>query len=247
MRKVARITLAIILVSLIILIAFTLWLPHAKELVFLRLANNQGQTIYVLGTIHGSHLSFTPYSLWHLQAVVERLHPDLLLVESRPEELGRDNWGDGPIEMLFASLTARSLGIEVQGIDWWNKSSLHDDSSEREDQMFQNILGHLPGSRTVLILAGWSHIEGLKQRLQSAGYKVEAFSSREKQALFAPSDKELLFPPGMTYYLQKRIELDQANLQNETDGEWRGRIESGIALRQELLAMIAEVGEQPSR
>jgi hypothetical protein len=77
----------------------------ARDAHFLRLTADR-QAVYVLGTIHGDHLSSAAYSLQHVQAVVENLKPDLLLVESRPEELAKDNWADGPIEMPVASLTA---------------------------------------------------------------------------------------------------------------------------------------------
>jgi len=71
---------------------------YARDGHFLRLTGH-GQTVYLLGTIHGNHLRSEAYSLWHIQAVVQNLKPDLLLVESRPEELAKGNWGDGPIEM----------------------------------------------------------------------------------------------------------------------------------------------------
>jgi len=223
MRKIARLVLIAILVGLVLLLAFNLLLPHAKEIPFFRLTDGQNRYVYMLGAIHGAHLEAEWYSLLHLQALIENLSPDLLLVESRPEELTKDNWGDGPIEMPFASLTARSLDIEVQGIDWWTEESLHGDDTEREDRMFQNILQHLSGHQAVLILTGWSHVGGFKQRLQSAGYKITPFTSAEKQTLFDTSGKVLSFPPGMTFYIQKRIEGDQITLQSETDSEWIAR------------------------
>lgn len=61
-----------------------------------------------------------------------------MLVESRPEQLAKDNWADGPIEMLFASLTARSLGIEVDGVDWHedDPSKFGTTWKERDDRRF---------------------------------------------------------------------------------------------------------------
>lgn len=118
--------------------------------------------------------------------------------------------------MPFAALTAQSLGIEVQGMDWWDRASLNSDSTEREDQMVQNILAASPGHRTVLILAGWGHIEGLRQRLETAGYVHTVFPSAEKRMLFDTSGLKFVFPPRMAYYIQKRIDIDRAILHSET-------------------------------
>jgi len=219
---------------------------HFREAVFLRLANGAGEEVYLLGTIHGRHLTTEDYSLVHLQAVLHHLQPDLLLVESRPEELARDNWGDGPIEMPFVSLTARAAGIEVQGMDWWvlREGDHRTNSKAREDRMFQNILTHLPGHRKVLILTGFSHVEGFRQRFLANGFRQMPFSSAEKQALFDPSDQTFIFPCGMRYYIQKRIALDRATLQGVQDPWWRKRIADAIAFREALLDTIATVGEQ---
>jgi len=218
-----------------------LLLPHVKELAFHRLINNQGQTIYLLGTLHKTHLNFQWYSLKHIQALIKNLNPDLLLVESKPEELARGNWGDGPTEMPFASLTAQSLGIEVQGMDWWTKEG--NDSEEREEKMAKNILAAVPGHRVVLILTGWSHVKGFLQYLEKAGYTVTKFPSAEKEKLFDTSNIKFVFPPGMAYYIQKRIDIDSAALRSEKDKKWASTLESGIQLRQRLIQIIEQVGE----
>jgi len=218
---------------------------YFREVEFLRFADNTGQEVYLLGTIHNSHLTTKDYSLLHLQAVLEHLEPDLLLVESRPEELARDNWGDGPVEMPFASLTAQEKGIEVQGMDWWVMNDNHQINSDgRENRMFQNILTRLPGHHMVLILTGYSHVEGFQRRFLASGYRQIAFSSAEKKTLFDTSDLTLIFPYGMTHYIKKRIEIDKLILQNETDSFWMDRKANGIAFRQEFLETIAMIGER---
>jgi len=220
---------------------------YFRDVQFLRFADSQGHEVYLLGTIHTDHLTTPSYSLLHLQTVLEHLKPDLLLVESRPEELVKDNWGDGPIEMPFVSLKARTADIETQGMDWWVKesvTSISSNSDEREDRMFQNILTALPNHQTVLILTGWSHVEGFQRRLLESGYNDSPFPAAEKKELFSIAGMNLIFPKGMTHYIQHRIEIDRLSLQSETDSFWRDRIEKGIAVRQELLKKIAEVGER---
>jgi hypothetical protein len=177
---------------------------YARDAHFLRLQGNE-QEVYLLGTIHQGHQKSDAYSFWHLEAVIDHLHPDLVLVESRPEELARGNWADRPIEMPFASLTARSLGLEVGGIDWWQKAGSRPGTSspQREQRMFDNVLQQLPGHRTVLILVGYSHVAELRERLEGAGYASARFERSEKQALFSTSGRQRAFPPGMTRYLQQ--------------------------------------------
>ena len=218
---------------------------YFREVEFLRFVDDTGQEVYLLGTIHGSHLTTKDYSLLHLQAVLEHLEPDFLLVESRPEELARDNWGDGPIEMPFSALTARARGIKVEGMDWWVMDGTHQiNSEEREDRMFQNILASLPGHQRILVLTGFSHVEGFRRRFLAKSYHETAFSSAEKRALFDISDQTLVFPCGITKYMQKRIEIDRLRLQSLTDRFWKDRIPKGIAFRQDFLKTITEVGEQ---
>ncbi len=243
-RRGLMIGVVLVVLTLAFLFIAPQFSPDVKETDFYRLVGADQQIIYLLGTMHGEHLKSERYSLWHLQAVIVHLQPDLLLVESRPEEIAKDNWGDGPVEMTFAALTARTLGIAVQGMDWWVKASLYGDSSEREDRMAQNILKCVPGYRTVLILTGRSHVDGFKQRLAQAGFVVVPFSSAEKQPLFELVESEPRFPAGMTRYIQRRLEIDRALFELETDPNWKSRLESNIAFEQELLRLIARVGEK---
>ncbi|CAB1240366.1 hypothetical protein ACFHWD_10725 [Clostridium sp. MT-14] len=58
------------------------------------------QNIYFLGTVHFMSLDSKNFSYLNLKAVIENLKPDLLLIESRPEQLTNNNFADGPGEML---------------------------------------------------------------------------------------------------------------------------------------------------
>jgi len=217
----------------------------ARDAHFLRLTAG-GQAVYLMGTIHGDHLTCAEYSLEHVQALVANLKPDLLLVESRPEELARGNWADGPIEMPVASLAARALGIPVAGIDWWQKSRSRPGttSPERDDRMARNALAQLPGHRKVLILVGYSHVAELNRRLAAAGYAADRFDRGDKRDLFSLSDRSAKFPPDLEQALRKYVDQLREDLNQETDPEWRTAIERGIALRLQLLERIANTGER---
>jgi hypothetical protein len=218
---------------------------QARDAHFLRL-KGRDQTVYLLGTIHKDHRTSKAYSLWHIEAVIEHLKPDLLLVESRPEELTKDNWGDGPIEMPFASLMARQFSIPVDGIDWWQKAGSKPGTSntEREERMFQNVQKRLAGHRTVLVMIGYSHIAELQSRLEKVGYTLDRFDVADKHALFSIEGRPEKFPPGMKRYLQKYIDAARADAERETDAAWKLAIETNLAVREGLLRLVDEVGER---
>jgi len=223
---------------------------YARDAHFIRLTGHDRtgheMSIYLLGTIHRDHLSSEAYSLQHVQAVVEQLKPDLLLVESRPEELVQGNWADGPIEMPVASLTARAIGIPVAGIDWWQRQGSRPGTSspERDDRMYQNVLEKVPGHRRVLILVGYSHVAELIARLKPAGYAEERFDRREKQTLFSTNGRPASFPHGLSRALQKYIEAWKKDLEKEPDPNWKSAIEANIAVRQKLLEEVEKTGER---
>lgn len=94
------------------------------------------------------------------------------MVESRAEELAQDNWGNGPVEMLFASLTAKDLGIAVDGMDWLDLVSLNPGRSNslREDKMVENIISRISNNQKDLIL----NLTYLKKRIKKNKSKAGA-------------------------------------------------------------------------
>jgi hypothetical protein len=221
---------------------------YARDAHFIRLVRREDsgteQDIFLLGTIHGDHLRST-YSLWQIAALVENLKPDLLLVESRPDELARDNLADGPIEMLVASLTARSVGVRFDGIDWWQKADLKPGTSNpsREDHMFQNAQARLPDFQRVLILVGYSHVPELAGRLEKTGYARADFQRADKQRLFI-TKAPTTFTAGTEHYLRKRIDQIRDELATENDPAWQSALRASLAQREELLKLVAELGER---
>jgi len=218
----------------------------SKEQLLTRRVNKQGQVIYLLGTLHAPHINHEPYSLWHIKAIIQHLKPDIVLVESRPEELAKDNWGDGPVEMPFASLVALSLGIDARGMDWWRKEDLFLDLTVRDNHMVQNVINSMAEHRSGLVLTGYSHLIGFKKRLRQAGYSVKRMKQAEKQALLDLSDVEKIFPKNLKHYLQKRIDLEKEKLQKEADVNWQERLQSVIDTRQHFLEVVKQIGEVPS-
>lgn len=216
----------------------------AKNITFIKLQKGE-QSIYILGTIHGAHLSVTGYSLWHIEAVIKNLHPDLVLVESCPEELNKDNWGDGPIEMLFSSLTAMELGIPVKGMDWWDLSLLgaRRSNKKREDKMFAQASCHISNQRKILIITGFSHVPEFTQRFLREGYSRTVFPLAHKDKLFALTDKEELYPLGMAVYTKKRIELDREAIADANNAKLRKALSNSVSFRTKFLQELERHGE----
>ena len=155
----------------------------------------------------------------------------------------RDNIGDGPIEMPFANLAAKADGIETQGMGWWTTDTEDVDNDVRENHMFSNITAEIAGHKVILILTGWSHLEGFGVRLTSSGYDEVPFPSSEIRALFDTANISKSFPKGLTHYIEQRIELDKATLANETRDSWRRKLETAIKDRENYLDVIKRIGE----
>lgn len=169
------------------------------------------QEIYFLGTVHSMNLTSKPLSYLELKAVIENLKPDLLLIESRPEQLANDNFADGPPEMLYSHLTAISDGIPVKGVDWWNVDAGVPNSTNqtRDNHINENILNSVVGYKKVLIIMGAAHIEIEQPKLEAAGYETVFFANTEKDNLFKVQNKKLIYPKGMNYYIKKRISYEK--------------------------------------
>ncbi len=218
---------------------------HFRDDKLQRFVGPAGDEVYLLGTIHARHLTTPSYRLVHLAALIGRLRPDLLMVESRADEIADGNLGDGPIEALYAQLTAREDGIAAAGIDWWTMNPAHQiDSDTREQRIFENVRAGLPGHRRTLVMIGYAHLPALGARLAALGDRPAPLAAAQKDALFDPQGLPASFPPGMGFYTLRRIAADRATLAATTDGFWRSRLASAIASRQALLRTIHAAGER---
>ena len=221
------------------------WMPrYGRDEHLLRYRDAGGSEVYLLGTIHTSHLDTEEYSLWHLAALIEHLRPAQLLVESRPEEIDQGNPCDGPIEMGFATLFAQSLGIDSRGMDYWRKgSTLGRSDDTRDNEMFARTkpLLHRPG--TTLILTGFSHVPEFARRLEADGYRPAPQESGSKTALFSLEGRSHVFPRGMAACVSHRIDHDERELTQESSPDLRKRLEGAVAVRRRLLSLVHAVGE----
>jgi hypothetical protein len=75
-------------------------------------------------TIHKGHLLQRGYPLTHLGHILDRFHPDLVLVEIRPQPFSLAHFEDGPFEMTYVVERARAARIAVAPIDWWREDEV---------------------------------------------------------------------------------------------------------------------------
>ena len=84
-----------------------------------RAPSSGGAEVMVVGTEHGGHVTTPGYPMSKLGALIDAYKPDLVLVEIRPAPFAMGHYEDGPIEMSYVTLHAKSRGIAVAPIDWW--------------------------------------------------------------------------------------------------------------------------------
>ena len=178
----------------------------------------ENKEIYILGSLHHMHYSLPDYSFQHLKAVLTNLKPDILLIESRQEELDNHNYADGPIEMFYLHMAAKTLNIPVKGVDWFSyEYSKPGNTSKKRDQMITiNIIDKSKDHKKVLLIMGATHMLVETKLLKQKGYKIDCLDLENKQFLFSNSDKDIIFPRDTIKYINKRIEIEKDNLQSQT-------------------------------
>ncbi|MBW2700679.1 MAG: hypothetical protein JRF33_07640 [Deltaproteobacteria bacterium] len=229
-------------------VAFKLAPSYARNLNFKKMVRFDRASVYLLGTIHEDHLTSGEYSLLHLKAVIENLHPDLLLLEQRPQMVAEGYAGDGPIEMPFAHLTALEMSIPVDGIDWWKKgSSIRRTDANRDDRMYRNLQERIPAKGTVLVLCGYSHVPELIERMMNDRYVEAEISSSRRDFLFDIGDSLLSYPPGMKHAIAQRVYQEEQNAKVEIDPAWKSDLLTVATSRRKFLSVIEKVGERKVR
>jgi len=114
-----------------------------RALLVLCLAGCATTQATVVGTIHGAHLRTPGYPLSTLDDVLDRVRPDLVLVEIRPAPFAAGEYEDGPPEMTYVTLRARARGIAVEPIDWWLESQVGAEDPEPTDPTCTALLSIL--------------------------------------------------------------------------------------------------------
>jgi len=131
----------------------------------------------VLGTIGSAHAKNPQYSWPHLDSILLRSSPELLLVQIRPDHFEKNELFDGSPEMAYLAYLARNTGIECRGIDWWLNVQLAQwdliRPSERISNIYKNILSELQTTKAqmIMIAVDTSLVLPLRDRLIIDNYK----------------------------------------------------------------------------
>jgi len=199
------------------------YLFNKKNLKFkmLRRLVKEDKEVFILGSLHHMHYSLPDYSFQHLKAVLTNLKPDILLIESRQEELDNHNYADGPIEMFYLHMAAKDLNIPVNGVDWFSyKESKPGTTNKKRDQIItQNIIDKSKDHKKVLVIIGATHMLVGTKMLKQKGYKIDGLDLEDKQSLFSNSDKNFIFPRDTIEYVNKKIKIEKDKLQSQTMNE----------------------------
>jgi hypothetical protein len=190
----------------------------------MRKLTHEDKEIYILGSLHHMHYHLPDYSFQHLKAVLTNLKPDILLIESRQEELEKGNLADGPIEMFYLHMAARDLNIPVKGVDWFSyeDSKPATTNKKRDHMIIQNIINSSKGHNKVLVVVGATHMLVETKMLKKSGYKRVDLSLDFKNSLYSNIDIDLVFPKDTIKYINRRIEIEKNKLQSQAINEtWR--------------------------
>lgn len=182
-----------------------------------------GKIIYLLGSLHHMHNNLPNFGYQHLKAVLINLKPELLLVESRQEEIELGNFADGPLEMFYLHMAAKELGIPVKGVDWFSytNSKPGGTNSTRDSKMNENILKFSEGYTKTLVVVGATHMLIESKRLNKIGYKSIKMNQIQLDSFYKTEESTTIFPEETKAFIDKRISREKQVLTiNDLDDKW---------------------------
>jgi len=212
------------------------------------------QTVYTIGTIHGSHFdSSCKYSMQDLESIITHLKPDCVMIECREETFDQYGVLDGPIDMIYVYSYCKEQGIDVKMIDYWKIDnefmSQHTDDF-RDNQIFYNInhkLEEIKAHQKVLIFYGDAHYYYQKPRIEKAGWKKVEVG--DVATLFEHSAEAFTYPKGMAQVIQDKIDFFNEEMpkiveKNVTDEKVKQSIEETMISLVESLAFQKSLVER---
>ncbi len=199
-----------------------------------------GQVVFLLGTTHHRLFFEDDYSIWHVKSALQTLAVDTALVELLPEDLAGDRVGDGPVEMPFVVGVARERGLLVRAIDArWDGGW-----AARQDAMFALLTEGRSDRRAIVVVCGYMHLRGIRQRLlEDAGFVDAAWSIGDAEAAFS-APVERVLPRGFREALRASIARARqgragAEPFRGADPDWF------ITVRERVLSAADQLAERP--
>lgn len=133
--------------------------------------HNRNIDITVLGTIGAAHARNPRFSWAHLDLILQRCNPELLLVQIRPDHFNKQEFLDGEPDMAYLAHAAGKMKIECRGIDWWLDIQLANwdliGPDERIANIYKNIRAALASTHAqmIMIAVDISFVETLRKYL----------------------------------------------------------------------------------
>lgn len=209
----------------------------------LRLYKKNDQEILFLGSLHDMHFGFEEYHFCHLKAVLLNYKPDVLLVESRQEEIDVGNIADGPIEMFYLSMIARDLDIPVIGVDWFDHN-IHKPGTTirlRDEHILKRIETGIIPYKKPMVVVGATHLLIEHKMLRKNGYSQDKLSREQLDTYFKTNETTIRFHKDTVMYLKKRIDRELAFMAlNNMDENWKKATERSIHNLKRFIKAIEE-------
>lgn len=139
--------------------------------------HNKNIDVTVLATIGSAHARNPRFGWIHLDSILHKSTPDLLLVQIRPEHFDKQEFFDGSPEMAYLAHAAQKMKIECRGIDWWRDVQLAKwdlvGPGERMQHIYPNIRAALASghAQMVMIAIDMSLVDSLRNRLVADSLK----------------------------------------------------------------------------
>ena len=211
-RRTAKVIacIAVCLAVVAAVILGFLWNTYLnKNTMLKKFQSQQGQEVYILGTMHQYHFNeWLGYSMADLLHVIAEVQPDAVVLEAREEMFQEYGAVDGPVEMSVVYAYCAGQNIPVEMVDWWvveNDTQMNSTTDLRDDHIYRNIADKLllqEDDERVLVILGLGHLSAQSKRLASNGFQPVTISNVGQY--FEGDEASFVYPAGAAEAWEKR-------------------------------------------
>lgn len=146
-RKASKIIMILLatlfMAALAVLLCLYFKFVHKESNIVLLKQENSAQEIFILGTVHEYHFNrFFDYSIVDIKNAIDKIQPDLVLLEVDPNTIDKYGVIKSPIEVIPLWCYAKKREIAVKGVDWFEvtgESRSWTTNKNRDDHIFDNV------------------------------------------------------------------------------------------------------------
>lgn len=195
--------------------------------------------VVLIGTIHSDHLLIPQYSLTHLRALLDKIDPDAVGVETRPAGVHTSvptGFGDGVfiVETFVAKSWGARASVPVIGVSWWT-----DPDSSMIEAMRSAAHRATSGSKAQLEEAFYSR--QFPRQIQADAQKAYGLPFRmgmgRGEARITDTPKAVVY--GIEYVHREGVIATDSSLREQLDDEAWGVMEERDDRIAELILELA--------